>query len=227
MRTIVLAICIALSAVAALAQDRPAADKGKPALTIAVDTTETPDMAAWAARAKELCEKNYAMICEQLGEDGFHPPTKFSIVFKVGRGIAATSGRTITCRKGWFTAHPDDYGAVIHETCHVVQGYRRAQPPSWVTEGIADYVRWFVYEPAERRPHVDPRRARYTDSYQTTAAFFDWIVRAKDKTFVKRLNAACRRGEYKEELFQTYAGKPVGELWQEFIASLQGKPGKR
>jgi hypothetical protein len=204
------------------AADRAAKAKAaneQPAVKITLDTSEVPDMASWAAKAKELCEKNYPMICRELASDGFKPPTRVKIVFRDSKGIAYTSGTTITCCKGWFKAHPEDYGAVIHEMCHVVQSYRGRRAPSWVTEGIADYVRWFIYEPANHRPHVNPRRAKYTDSYQTTAAFLDWIARTKDKTFVKRMNAACREGRYKTELFAEYAGKPLDALWDEFIAA--------
>jgi hypothetical protein len=46
-------------------------------------------------------------------------------------------------------------GCVVHELCHVLQNYRqvlRVNPqatlsPAWVTEGLADYIRWFLYEP--------------------------------------------------------------------------------
>jgi len=198
-------------------------DPSQPKVKIKVDTSEVPDMAPWAAHAKKLCEENYPMICRELGSNGYKPPTKVKIVFKDSQGIAYTSGTTITCCKGWFKDHPDDYGAVIHEMAHVVQSYWGKPVPGWLTEGIADYVRWFVYEPADHRPHVNPRRAKYTDGYQTTAAFLDWIVRTKDKTFVKRLNAACREGRYKPELFKDYAGKPLDDLWKEFIASRKAK----
>jgi hypothetical protein len=139
-------------------------------------------------------------------------------------GVAHTAGATITCSAKWFADHPDDIGAVIHELCHVVQRYRANQPPGWVTEGIADYVRWFNFEPESRRPHVrNLRRAKYTDSYQTTAAFFDWIVKNKDPQFATRLNAAARRGEYKPELFREFAGQPLDGLWTEFVAAEKKK----
>ncbi len=192
-----------------------------PALEITVDTSGAPDMAPWAARARELCLKAYPLILEHLGAPGFTPPKSVRLVFTKGKGIAATSGTTITCAEGWFQAHPDDYGAVIHELCHVVQAYGGKPVPGWVTEGIADYVRWFNWEPPARRPRVNPDRARYTQGYQVTAAFFDWIVRTKDKTFVTRLNDAVRNGRYKPELFQEFAGKPLDDLWAEFIASLK------
>jgi len=192
-------------------------------LEISVDTSETPDMTAWAVHAKDLCAKSYPMILKHLAAPGFEPPEKVRIVFKRDEGIAFTSGTTITCMEGWFKAHPDDYGAVIHELCHVAQAYGASRVPGWVTEGIADYVRWFHFEPKARRPRVNPQRAKYTDGYQTTAAFFDWIVRTKDPSFVQRLNEAARNGKYSPDLFRKFAGKPVDELWGEFIESLQTK----
>lgn len=201
----------------------PSATKA-PRIEITLDTTAVPDMAEWAERAKKLCEEAYPMIVEQLGEPGFEPPTKLTIIFKDEKGIAHASGTTITCMAEWFRKHPDDYGAVVHEVCHVVQRYGRQRVPGWVTEGIADYVRWFVWEPAERRPRIDPRQRKYTDSYQVTAAFFDWIVRNKDKTFVNRLNAACREGKFKIELFEEYAGATVDALWAEYAESAPQRP---
>jgi hypothetical protein len=203
---------------------KPAETANEPAETpkieITLDTSDAPEMADWAEKAKKACEESYPMIVNKLGEKDFKPPAKTKIIFKKMKGVAYTAGNAITCSAEWFTAHPDDVGAVIHELCHVVQGYRANQPPSWVTEGIADYVRWFNFEPENRHPHIrNLSKAKYTDSYQTTAAFFDWVVKHKDPQFVTRLNAAARRGKYKPELFQEYAGKTVDELWAEFIKS--------
>ena len=41
---------------------------------------------------------------------------------------------------------------MIHETCHVVQRYRGRGNPGWLVEGVADYVRFFVYEPGKAGP---------------------------------------------------------------------------
>ena len=38
-------------------------------------------------------------------------------------------------------------------------------------------MRWFLYEPADQRPRVNPDRAKYTDSYRTTAAFLNFTTR--------------------------------------------------
>jgi hypothetical protein len=208
----------------------PAAEKKidkTPKIEITLDTSETPEMADWAEKAKIVCEKNYPMILKFLGEKGFTPPAKTKIVFKKMDGPAHSAGGEIFCSAKWFTDHPDDVGAVIHELCHVVQGYHKNEPPSWVTEGIADYVRWFNFEPENRHPRIhNPSKAKYSDSYQTTAAFFDWIVKEKDPKFIQRLNSASRHGKYKPELFKEYAGKPLDELWAEFVKSQEPKDKK-
>jgi hypothetical protein len=209
-----------------MAQTRsPASEQGTsakpgkaPPLKITIDTSNAPEMAKWAARVKLLCEQNYPLIWAQLGSPGFRPPTAIKIVLDDKDGVAWTAGTQITCCTGWFKHHPDDCGAVIHELCHIVQSYHKPVP-GWVTEGIADYVRWFKYEPVKRRSRVDPRNAKYTDGYQTTAAFFDWIVRTKNHSFVQRLNTAARNGKYSDDLFRRYARRPLDELWAEFIDS--------
>jgi hypothetical protein len=202
-------------------QSQNAEQDKTPKLTITLDTSKSPEMEKWAAEAKDRCEKFFPTIVSQLGAKDDAKPLSVSISFRKGRGVAGTAGTHIVCNSNWFTKHPDDYGAVIHELCHVVQAYGNQKVPGWVTEGIADYVRWFEFEPADHRPHVNPNKAKYTDGYQTTAAFFDWIVRTKDKAFIQRLNAAARSGKYSDDLFRQYAHKPLDELWKEFVESLK------
>lgn len=222
----VMALVLCQPGAGLLAQPAASAEKASrapaakaPELEVALDTSDAPEMALWAAPVKIICEQAYPLLLEHLGAPGFEPPTKAKIVVKNMKGIAGTAGATIYCSAAYFKEHPDDAGAVVHELCHVVQDYGGKPVPGWVTEGIADYVRWFCWEPASRRPRANLRGAKYTDSYQTTAAFFDWIVRTKDETFVRRLNAAAREGRFKIELFQEYTGKTVDELWSEFAAS--------
>jgi hypothetical protein len=217
---IALAVLAWSQAVAPLAaQTKPAKPTKAGSLTITLETSQAPEIAKWAEEAKKRCEKFYPTIVKQLGADP-RQSVAVTIEFKNGHGVAATSGTHIGCNADWFTEHPDDYGAVIHELCHVVQAYKH-RVPTWVTEGIADYVRWFKFEPADRHPSPDPNRAKYTDGYQTTAAFFDWIVRTKNKSFVLKLNAAARNGKYNDDLFRQYAKKPLDDLWAEYIESLK------
>jgi hypothetical protein len=143
------------------------------------------------------------------------------------KGVAYTAGTRVVCAADWFgkNLQGEAAGAVVHEMVHVVQQYGRAKGgnrnPGWLVEGMADYVRWFKYEPPSHRPRPNPERAKYTDSYRTTAAFLDYLAENVDKDLAKKLNAAMREGKYSPELWKTYTGKTVDELWEDFVKTLK------
>jgi len=190
-------------------------------ITISLDVSKAPEAGKWGENAIKEAERMASSLIDMLDSEGFVPPTTAKIVFKKMDGVAYTSNDEITISVDWITQHPDDIGMVIHELTHVIQAYR-APVPGWVTEGIADYLRFFVYEKnGETTCRVNPNRAKHTDGYRTTGAFFDWIVRTQDKDFIKKLNAECRNGKYSDDLFKDLTGKPLDELWTNFIESLK------
>ncbi len=192
-------------------------------IKIALDCSEVPETRMWGEKAVKEAEKWYPKLVDLLDSDGFQPATKATIRFKKMDGVAHTSGDTITISADWIAKRPDDIGMVIHELIHVVQAYKH-RVPGWVTEGIADYIRFFVYEKnGEKMCRVNPERAKYTDSYRTTAAFFDWIVRTHETDFITKLNADSRAGTYSDEFFQKTTGKTVDDLWTDFIGTLKKK----
>jgi hypothetical protein len=142
------------------------------------------------------------------------------------RGVAHTAGTQVVCAGPWFRQNRDGeaLGAVVHELVHVVQRYHpvaEAEPqPGWLVEGVADYIRWFLYEPAALRPRPDPARAKYTDSYRTTAAFLSYLVETHDRELVRKLNAALREGRYRPDLWKMWLGKTAEELWVEYVRTL-------
>ena len=129
-------------------------------------------------------------------------------------------GGRITGSTKFFKAHPDDLGAMIHETVHVIQRYRSRNNPGWLVEGVADYVRFFKYEPGKIGP-INAQTARYNGSYRVTARFLAYVAEKYDKDLVLKLNKAMREGTYKEELFKELTGKTVQELDEEWRASLK------
>jgi hypothetical protein len=143
------------------------------------------------------------------------------------RGVAYTSRGGVFCAADWFKRNlqGEAKGAVVHELVHVVQRYRtlRGGPrnPGWMVEGLADYIRWFLYEPADKRPRVNPARANYTDSYRTTAAFLNYVVDKHDKDVIVKFNTAMREGKYAPQLWADYTGKTVDELWAEYVKTLE------
>jgi hypothetical protein len=196
---------------------------------IAFDTTESPELKPWVDETlKPICAEWYPKIVEMLPSEDYEAPRRFAIVFqKEMRGVAYTGGRRIVCATPWFKENlkGEAAGAVVHELVHVVQQYGRARngerAPGWMVEGLADYIRWFLYEPKELRPRPNPDRAHYTDSYRTTAAFFDYVMSKYDKDCVRKFNAAMRAGEPTDPLWKSYTGKEADELWAEYVASLR------
>jgi hypothetical protein len=189
-----------------------------PEIAVKIDTRETPELADWAAKAKTLVEEWHPKIAARLASDGYTPPGEVTIVFKKDmRGVAATSGQKISVSAKWVTEHPDDFGMIIHEYVHVVQSYPKYDPV-WLVEGIADYIRYHVMEPANA-PRFDARRQRYTDGYGVTAAFLAWGEKKYDKDLVSKLNVALREKKYKEEMWKESTGKTLDELWKEFVES--------
>jgi hypothetical protein len=57
-------------------------------------------------------------------------------------GVAEASGAHVRYNPQWFRSHPGDIDVVTHEIMHIVQNYPGDAGPWWITEGIADYVRY-------------------------------------------------------------------------------------
>ena len=82
---------------------------------------------------------------------------------------------------------------VVHELVHVIQAYPRSDA-GWLVEGIADYARFYVFEPDAPLAAVDPDRATHRDGYRTTARFLDWCSGPATRKLVATLNRALARG---------------------------------
>jgi hypothetical protein len=186
-----------------------------------VNVDDAPEMKEWAEKVARVCERAYPMINEELKSDGYRPPRRVLLTLKKSyRGVAATGGGRITGSVSYFKSHPDDVGAMVHETVHVVQNYRTRNNPSWLVEGVADYIRFFKYEPG-KLGRIDPRRARYDGSYRVSAAFLAYLTEKYDKDIVRKLNRVMREGEYREEVFKQLTGKTVQDLGEEWRQTLR------
>jgi hypothetical protein len=205
---------------------------------ISIDTSDTPDLTEWARKQlAPMAKEWYPKIVGLLPSPGYEAPTKVTILFSEDmRGVAATSGTRIRCAGTWFRRNLEGeaVGAVFHELVHVVQQYGRARranpdatrPPGWLTEGIPDYLRWFIYEPQTKGAEITRRnisRARYDASYRITANFLNWATLKYAKDLAKSLNAAIREGKYSTELWKTLTGHSIEELGDEWKREMEAK----
>lgn len=190
-------------------------------IEISVNANEAPELKEWAERAARVCERVYPMISDELPGAGFKPPQVITMTLRNDyQGVAQVNNERMTLSPKYFKTNPDDLGALVHVTSYVVQHYRNRNNPKWLVGGIADYVRYFKYEPGKLGP-IDPERARYNGRFKETAAFLSYLTENYDKNIVRKLNQILRDGEYRDEAFQELTGRSVLELDEEWRASLR------
>jgi Peptidase of plants and bacteria len=111
-------------------------------------------------------------------------------------------------------------------------GGRNRGNTGWLTEGIPDYIRWFLYEPKSHgagatyiqgRIDSDAKKGKvyepkYSDSYRVSANFLNFVTTEYDRHFITKLNNALRQGQYYEDIWADNTGKTLQELNEEWLA---------
>lgn len=214
-----------------------AADGGK--YHFSIDATAAPDLMDWAEKElRPVVQEWYPKIVGLLPSEGFEPRTNITLRFRndMGGTPASAGGSRINLNSSWFRKelNREARGSVVHELVHVVQSYgntRRTNPssrrtPGWLVEGLADYIRWFLYEPQTRGAEITARnlaRAKFDASYRITGNFLNWVTQTYDRDIVSNLNAAARKGQYSPELWKERTGKTVEELGDEWLKGHQAR----
>jgi hypothetical protein len=233
-----LVCCSYGSAATATSEEKPdctqTIEPGGNRVRISIDTCETPDLTEWSKTVlSPVVREWYSKLVQLLPSDGFEAPTNVTIHFSdTVKGVAETSGARIRCAAAWFRANlkGEAAGSVVHELVHVVQDYglgRRNNPqatrsPGWLVEGLADYIRWFLYEPQSHGADImwmrqrKNLRLRYDAGYRVTANFLDWVIANYDPDLVKSLNAAMREGKYREDLWKERTDHSLHDLAAEW-----------
>lgn len=208
--------------------------------SITIDTSGAPELTEWAEKKlAPVLSEWYPKLTTMLASDGYAPPKQFSVTIRPGQGVAATGGGGVTANSTWLKGqlNGEAIGALVHEEVHVVQRYgggRRNNPdyrpaPGWVTEGIPDYIRWFLYEPQSHGADVEFFKKRpntkfnYDGAYRITANFMNYVVEHydKEKTLITKLNAVSRQGRYTDDFWKETTGKTLSELNDEWKAALK------
>jgi hypothetical protein len=202
------------------ADTRPERLRSNALLRITVDTREAPERKAFHDILPELLRDKYPGMLAILGEPGYTPPQTVRFSFRPGINVPAyAAGGHIVLSKEWFARRPGDLGCLIHELAHRVQSYP-AYDPSWLVEGIADYVRykadiddgWGIPE-GYRDGHS------YTSGYGVTTAFLVYAEKKSGRAdLVPALNRALRARTYSEDVFKELAGNDPASLWEEYKA---------
>jgi len=204
-------------------------------LTLQLDTSAAPDMKEWTERVIGRMHGSSILVAAYVTAGWPIPRSvKVSYVDKDGGAPAWTEPGAcpkICLNAKWFRKNRDGEaaGAFFYALVRAMQGYR-ATPgatetncPSWLANGIADYARWYLFEPEScgcdfvRR---NPEAYRYNGSFRVTASFLDFVERSHPGT-VMRANAAMRAHAFDDATFwKETTGKTAEELEKLWHADL-------
>jgi hypothetical protein len=137
------------------------------------------------------------------------------------KGVAETDNGKVTISSAWMHKHPEDIDVITHEVMHIVQDYGESVGPGWLTEGIADYARYkFGVNNNAAKWSLTPYKAgqNYDNAYRITARFLVWIEEKVKPGIVKSLNDQLRLHTYTDNSWKQLTGKPVDELWKQYIS---------
>ena len=196
-----------------------------PVVKLVFEGTPTPEVRAWALEAENHVREWWPQVARLLSTQPSTRPASLILLFKwLPKAPAFRTTEGLTINTGWITKHPDDFGMIIHEMTHAIQDYHSVPTEAgWLTEGIADYVRYWHYEPEVPHRRIDSAKASYRDGYSTTGAFLAWLIVKYDRRTVRRLDAALRAGTDTDAIFEQITGKALDPLWSEFTASLAAR----
>lgn len=193
-----------------------------PSPKFVIDVSDDPDSKEWAESAKKLAEEWFPHVCSLLATEDYKPPKEIRLVFRKKQDAPAyASGPMISFNGEWIKQRQDDLGMVIHELTHVIQAYPgNRHNAGWVTEGIADYIRWVRYEPEAPRRRIDKSKSSFRSSYHVTAYFLAYSAKKYNMALVPMLDRAMRKAEDPMPVFVKATGKTAEELWKEYADTL-------
>jgi hypothetical protein len=171
---------------------------------------------------KQRMEDTFFEVYPKLAK-AFNKKTIKTVTFIIDpnyKGVAATSGSIIRYNPKWMMKTPADIDVVTHEVMHIVQEYGYSAGPVWLTEGIADYVRYkFGVDNDGAKWSLTPYKEgqSYKNSYRITARFFVWAEKNGNKNLVKKLDSELRKHTYTEATWKQLTGKTIDELWSTYI----------
>ncbi|MFD0942090.1 basic secretory protein-like protein [Pedobacter boryungensis] len=173
---------------------------------------------------KKRMVETFFQVYPKLAND-FNKNAHKEVIFHIDtayKGVAATGGGRIVYNPEWFVKHPGDIDVVTHEVMHIVQNYGDNDGPGWLTEGIADYVRFkYGVDNTGAKWSLTPFKPEhsYKNAYRITARFLNWLEVNGNKGIVVKLDSAMRSNTYKDTIWKDLTGKSLDELWTTYAAN--------
>ncbi|MFI5911107.1 ricin-type beta-trefoil lectin domain protein [Dactylosporangium sp. NPDC051541] len=152
-----------------------------PVPTITINPAVTGNYLQYLTALKGLLEKWYPKIVTFLGSQA-NAPTTITLNTDPNTGAAYVSGNGMFVGTSWIDAHLNDpdLSIAIHEVTHIATtGMNGGFTPSWVTEGFADYVRYWMY--SSNMPVANPATFTYLHGYEHAGYLYNYIATTFNK----------------------------------------------
>ena len=152
----------------------------------------------------------------------FNPDAQKHITINIDTsytGVAYAFNGEITVSSRWLKQKPTDIDLITHEVMHLIQSYPHGAGPVWLSEGVADYVRfeYGVDNPGAGWSLTDfNENQSYTNSYRITARFLVWLSKNYDDAIVNKLDQQMRSKTYSEDSWKDFTGKELDSLWEQY-----------
>lgn len=200
---------------AAWAQDCP--------LAVEVDFHGWSGLDAWTEALRPKLDVWWMAINHTLGAASCTPKTIRLEFFRIkpDKIAAAARGDEVLVNAPYVLANignTDMLRMIAHELVHVAQAYPKGAGPAWLTEGIADYVRYYVLFPDDPGRAFDPGQEDWKEGYSPAAGLLDWAEATWPGT-VTAVSSAMRKGDRGDAAFAAATGSPPETLWKAYLRS--------
>lgn len=174
------------------------------------------DLVDWSRKARRYILKWYPIISDHL-RPGTWPkrPDLMVAIVEYDNFIAFVENGTIFISAPFVRSNLNDFGMLAHETVHIVQGYPKHRDV-WVSEGIADYIRYYVVEPGSTKAAFDVATDSYRRGYQPAAAMLNWLVKTRNRRTIFLLDKLLATRRYRDSFWKNTFGKTSDQLWADF-----------
>jgi hypothetical protein len=182
------------------------------------------------------CEFIWDEVVDRLVDGQYTPPGTMRVHwFSSGPGEAPAGVAGVDVYLSWnhiqsiYDQHQQqDWGMAYHEFAHVAQLYPGGSGAGWVTEGLADWVRYDLDHPPVPDPDPTPNctgatSRHYSQGYECGATFLGWVddnySDAEGHSVIPSLNWFYHGGSTAPpgSILQALTGRTLAQLWSECL----------
>lgn len=188
---------------------------GRP--TIDLDYSQAPDLGPWLEQQKQTVAGYYPTISDLLTKGAFGAPAHFKIIFDPtlkdypAYATVRNGVKEVHVNIDYTRGNRNDTGFLVHEAVHVAVWDNPTTRPSWLSEGLADWVRNYNFQPGTGAQHFGSD-VNYNSGYQATARFIDHVSKTYNKPDLAHL---LNTTNYSEQIWVQLTGKSAQQLWNE------------